>query len=487
MKYTLTKKTTIKPTDKNYELILDLCHRAKNLYNHTLYVCKHSNRLFYKQIKNRCIRINIVHKRFYKPYKPVHKHNYKTYKLFKSERKNRKELFKRHIRTFATKRIKKLYQDKAQQARFYILPDAFALIGYMRDNFKNTIYDDYTQMLYARAANEVIRQCFDVWKSFIKAKKDYKKNPHKYNGEPKQPKYQKKEGYFTYTLNYCRWENGKLKLPQSMGDRIIPQVKSNMINGNIKQVRFIPQSNCIEVFIIYEIDIAPVIQPNNNYMAIDLGINNFATCATNIYTDPFIIDGKYIKSINRFYNKSIAQLQEIALTVNNQYRTKRMNSITVNRNNQIKFFMHNASKYVVDYCVNNNISNIIIGKNKDWKQSCIKDNHSKKHRQNFLQIPFNQFIEMVQYKAKIKGIKVMLVNEAYTSQTSYLDNEMPTKKFGDPSRRGGKHNKEFISNTGILINADVNASYQIMRSVLKGNMIEGLPYQNIKRINPLVK
>lgn len=526
MKYTLTKKTTIKPTDNNYDFILDLCHRAKNLYNHTLYVCKHLNRLFYKQMKNRSIRTGLTHKRFYKPYKPIHNYNYKAYKLFKRQAQEQKQkkkskqeqlngdytkkhnyktykLFKReikkynnhhnkHIRTFATKRIKDAYQNKSKQVIFYGWPDKYTVHDYIRDNFKNTIYDDYTEMLYAKSAQDLIYQCFDVWSSFVNAKKDYKKNPHKYKGQPKQPKYKQKDGYFTYTLSSSksskciRWENGNLKLPKSMNNRIIPKIKKDLIDGEIKQIRFIPQSNYIEVLMIYETDVVPVIQSNNNYLSIDLGINNFATCTTNIGTNPFIIDGKYIKSINRFYNKSIAKLQEIAITVNNQYRTKRMNSITVNRNNQIKFFMHNASKYVIDYCLNNNISNIIIGKNKDWKQSCIQNNNNKKHRQNFLQIPFNQFIQMVQYKAKMKGINVILTEESYTSQTSYLDGEMPTKNFGNPSRRGGKHNKDFRSNTGILINADVNGSYQIMHKVLKQNMMEKLPYQNIKRVNPCV-
>ena len=46
----------------------------------------------------------------------------------------------------------------------------------------------------------------------------------------------------------------------------------------------------------------------NKIMAIDLGVNNLATCVLS-NNESFIIDGKYLKSINHFYNKQKASLQ----------------------------------------------------------------------------------------------------------------------------------------------------------------------------------
>ena len=43
-------------------------------------------------------------------------------------------------------------------------------------------------------------------------------------------------------------------------------------------------------------------------MAIDLGVNNLATCVLS-NNESFIIDGKYLKSINYFFNKQKASLQ----------------------------------------------------------------------------------------------------------------------------------------------------------------------------------
>ena len=122
--------------------------------------------------------------------------------------------------------------------------------------------------------------------------------------------------------------------------------------------------------------------------------------------------------------------------------------------------MHCASKYVIDYCINNNIGTVVIGKNDKWKQECSM---SKFNNQNFIQIPYEQFIKKLQYKAEEVGIDVIANEEGYTSGTSFLDNELPIKENYNKERR--VHRGLFISNDGIKINADVNAAYQIMRKV----------------------
>ena len=61
-----------------------------------------------------------------------------------------------------------------------------------------------------------------------------------------------------------------------------------------------------------------------------------------------------------------------------------------------------------------------------------------------------------------RSIEVRVVAESYTSGTSYLDGERPEKRYYDRSRR--VHRGQFHSNTGMIINADVNAAYQIMKA-----------------------
>ena len=110
--------------------------------------------------------------------------------------------------------------------------------------------------------------------------------------------------------------------------------------------------------------------------------------------------------------------------------------------------------------IDNQISVIVIGQNKEWKQS---SSLSKKINQHFVQIPFARFIQMIQYKAKEKGIAVILTEESYTSGTSFIDDEMPVKVNYNKARR--IHRGLFKSNNNILINADLNGAYQILKKV----------------------
>ena len=76
------------------------------------------------------------------------------------------------------------------------------------------------------------------------------------------------------------------------------------------------------------------------------------------------------------------------------------------------------------------------------------------------------------YKARVYGISVVLTEESYTSGTSFLDDELPIKEFYAKKRR--KHRGLFVSNQHALINADVNAAYQIMKKVFPNDFSDGI-------------
>ena len=62
-------------------------------------------------------------------------------------------------------------------------------------------------------------------------------------------------------------------------------------------------------------------------------------------------------------------------------------------------------------------------------------NTRQSSNQNFVSIPYKTLINMIEYKAKLEGIEVRIVSENYTSGTSFLDGEKPTKDYYDKSRR----------------------------------------------------
>ncbi len=70
--------------------------------------------------------------------------------------------------------------------------------------------------------------------------------------------------------------------------------------------------------------------------------------------------------------------------------------------------------------IDNSISTIIVGKNKIWKQSI---NIGKSNNQQFVNVPHSKLIQMIKYKAELAGIDVVVTEESYSSQSSFLDHD----------------------------------------------------------------
>lgn len=103
----------------------------------------------------------------------------------------------------------------------------------------------------------------------------------------------------------------------------------------------------------------------------------------------------------------------------------------------------------------------MIGRNKDWKRDI---NLGRKTNQKFVQIPHEKFIDMIVYKAQEVGITVKVIDERYTNKSSFIDNDILPIKFGDYEFSGKRVKRGlYKSKDGILINADVNGAYNILR------------------------
>ena len=249
--------------------------------------------------------------------------------------------------------------------------------------------------------------------------------------------------------------------------------------------RIVPKNERIIIELIYTIEV-PNIKIQSPYISsIDLGVDNFATFVDNIGSRPIIINGKGLKSYNKYYNKLIASEKsklDKANTVN--YYSHKLYRITNNRNDKVHLFMHRASSFIINRCLDLNIGTIVIGKNKGWKQEVEL---GKVNNQSFVQIPYQKFINDLKYKGQEVGIRVIETEESYTSGTSFLDGELPIKENYNIERRIERG--LFKSNEGILINSDVNSAYQIMKKVFcDAEMPAGRGYvMNPIRVNVLTK
>ena len=213
-------------------------------------------------------------------------------------------------------------------------------------------------------------------------------------------------------------------------------------------------------------------------LSIDIGVDNLSTITNNFNEAPVIVNGKGLKSINQYYNKSLAHYKSVTKMLNKTDYSNKQNKLTIKRNTKMTDYLHKTSRFIADYAKQHSVSIIVIGHNKEWKQNSVL---SKQVNQHFVQIPFNTLIQQIQYKAEEFGIKVILVEESYISGTSFLDNELPIKENYNKSRR--KHRGIFKSNNGTLINADVNGAFQILKKAFPNayaNGIEAVVFQPIK-------
>ena len=266
--------------------------------------------------------------------------------------------------------------------------------------------------------------------------------------------------YNHMTLPSGLLEKGIIKLPKS-------NLQFRTKQKNIRQVRIVPKNNYIVLEVVYEASIKELLKDNKKYMSIDLGIDNLASCSSNV-AKSFIINGKPVKSINQFYNKKKSKLQTELELKNKKKSSKQIQNLTLKRNNKIKDYFHKASRYIVNQLVNQSINTLIIGKNDGWKQ---ETNIGKKNNQNFVNIPHQMFINQLKYKCQLEGINVIEQEESYTSKVSFFDNDfIPVYGQNDELfKSSGKRIKRGLFKTSsglVLLNADINGSLNIMRKYL---------------------
>jgi putative transposase len=227
----------------------------------------------------------------------------------------------------------------------------------------------------------------------------------------------------------------------------------------IKEITIRPcyDGRFMEVIYVYQEEAKnPKPTPKKETMGIDFGYNNLAFCSvTN--NEHRLIDGKRLKSMNQHYHKQIARLA--SLRPNQDVLTKQMIKLMDKRNHQMEYGIYKAAKLILDHAKKNHVGLMVIGYNDSFKDERLSDTYNQWTRS----IPMARLRDRILYLAKQEGIATKVINEAYTSKASYLDQ--------DPIARGefsGRRIKRglYQSKSGILINADQNAA---MNMIQKGN------------------
>ena len=386
---------------------------------------------------------------------------------------------------YVSEQANKLYNASLYQIRQHFFKKNYVNYNWLDKYFKEA-YQNKQNMLYrslklVQIAQQTLKETTNMWYAWIQALKAYKANPKKFGMvRPNMPGYLKKGKRHTF---YATNQNAKVKGDYLVIKKLNLKLKldDETKNHRIKQVTFTPIANDkFKVRVIYDVPKKQLKSDNERYVSIDPGLNNAFTCVNNVGIKSLIINGKGAKSVNQFYNKKIAELKKkhVQYGQSKSY-SKAMNKLSYWRETKLNQFAHKASRSIVKYALSCDANTIIIGYNKKMKQN---SNMGKRNNQNFIGIPHSRIIHMIEYKANEAGINVIKINESYTSQTSFLDNEKPCKQNGNYQRKlkhlspinRRVHRGLFKSNKGILINADVNGAFQIMRKAFPKAKVDGI-------------
>ncbi|AEH24500.1 RNA-guided endonuclease InsQ/TnpB family protein [Pyrococcus yayanosii] len=189
---------------------------------------------------------------------------------------------------------------------------------------------------------------------------------------------------------------------------------------------------------------------------IDLGVNNLMA----VYVEngkSFLVNGRPLKSIAFYWQKQIADYQS-KLNKSSAKKSRKLKRMYQKAKLQAKHYINTAVRQTVEKLYQLGVSRIVVGYPKE-----IARNSDKGRKQNFLLSHvwrFNYVIKRLKEVAEEYGIKVVIVDEAFTSKTCPLCGQRhPNGRF---VRGLFKCHRE-----GVVMNADLVGAFNILKKVVR--------------------
>ena len=339
-------------------------------------------------------------------------------------------------------------------------------------------------LLQAGVSQQTLKVVDRSFKSFFNLIKKAKSGEYRFQ-DIKMPHYREKGGLFNLVLstNAINIKDGFLTVPVSRefsklhgGKQIRIPFPGRLVDKKIKEVRICPVygGRYFKIQYCYVQEVEPQKVSPNKTLAIDIGLENLATCVSTTGTS-FIMDGRKIKSINQWWNKRKAFYQSVA-DKQGVKKTERLSNLARKRNNRVQDYIRKTARYIVNFCIKNEIGTIVCGYNLDFKRGM---NLGKKNNQQFTQISFGSLREALKNLCERYGIHYVEQEESYTSKASFLDlDDIPVYNAENPYKGtfSGKrvHRGLYRFSDGRIINADVNGAANILRKSKQNFDFEGL-------------
>ena len=341
------------------------------------------------------------------------------------------------------------------------------------DQKKRLKSNEHYRMLMAQSSQDLLKDLDSAWKSYheLVSNGNFANSPrYKGFGQHTSIKYAHHSFKMVDDLVI------RFSLPSSIKKAINDKynIKIDYFYIKLKEKLFDIKSICFrhikpgvfKVSISYERDEPKYKKDNGRHIGIDLGVKNlFAVYDNN--GSSFIINGSSFKNTIYYFSKKIAHYQKILRCSykndsDKAFSSNRINELYRTKQGRINYLIHASTKKIANYCKNNDVSIVVIGDMKGIKNNCSFGHVSK---QQFYSVAFARIVNVLKYKLDNIGVKLVKVNEAYSSQCP-PDSPFVESKYGSKSRRKKRGLYKYKKR---IYNSDSLGAFNILRIYYQTN------------------
>ena len=340
---------------------------------------------------------------------------------------------------------------------------------------------DFFAGLPMQTAQWVVKQAVQDFRNWLKALREYQKNPGKFPGKPKMPGYKKSETC-TFTITnqdavlYPAKDGGReLKLPLTK-ERL---KLSRAAEGTLKEVKVKPYYGRYILSLTMEKEDMPKRTDLTETAAIDFGTANIAAIVCTDHTSA-IYKGGAVLAGNQWFAKQRAKYAGILTRGHRHKRASsgRLTRMSYRHANFLLDQMHKISRHIIRWCLAHKAGTLVLGVNRYWKQYA---GMGKATNQKFTAVPTALLRSLLMYKAEAAGITVVEQEESYTSKADVTAGD-PIPVYGEEAGKRSFSGRRisrgrYLCSNGLLINADCGGAANILRKAFPGSWEKGTDFR----------
>ncbi len=276
-----------------------------------------------------------------------------------------------------------------------------------------------SQPLHSQSIQSIRKQYFKSWKSYSALKKS--------GGvvNPKPPRKRKNFMTTCWLKSAITFVEGSLfgkRVQLSMGAKRPVLDIPLPSNFNISETEHIATIDLVynygqwELHFSYRYEVEDI-EKGEGVVGVDIG--EIHPIVSHDGQDTHIYNGRYIRSLYRYRNKVLSEFSHAISRC--KRHSKRWWKLTRRKwkriskiDNQTKDALHKHTTKFLKYCQNKGIGTIVLGDLTGIRKGI---DYGKSANQRLHQWAFSKITSLITYKAKVLGIKVVGIDEAYTSQT----------------------------------------------------------------------